>query len=271
MAKTMISRRIWRFARTDCRRILEDASLLIYDERILRRMEREGRGGDGNLLLRLATALKPIGLDLFDAKGNLIDDPMEGNRRYQAFFQSVLLRYVKHRDGRALTPAEANLLVQRETRFQNEGGPHAAVRVGIDERNKEDKQLENRVHSAMLRAFGLYVGFDFPFNTAPEYEFVLRLPGALVETNGVGSERGRTRWKFTSAQIFPDGYEMKARSLWIDRDAQRTALGRVAIDDEDGALEFIKLVGARGPLVEALRLQQEWRPKGAHRLEAKQF
>jgi hypothetical protein len=75
----------------------------------------------------------------------------------------------------------------------------------------------------------------------------------LIETNGVGFRDGRTRWSFTGDQIFPDGFEMRARSLEIDRDAQRKALGRVTIDDEETALEFVELVGDDGALLEAVR------------------
>jgi hypothetical protein len=46
---------------------------------------------------------------------------------------------------------------------------------------------------------------------------------------------------------------MKARSILIDRDAQKKVLGRVAIDDETKAVEFIETVGREGPLLEAVR------------------
>ena len=53
--------------------------------------------------------------------------------------------------------------------------------------------------------------------------------------------------------LFPDGYEMKARSILIDRDGQKKVLGRVAIDDETKAIEFMETVGREGPLLEAVR------------------
>jgi hypothetical protein len=56
---------------------------------------------------------------------------------------------------------------------------------------------------------------------------------------------------------------MKARSLVIDRDGQKKALGRVAIDDQEKALEFVELVGNDGPLLEAVRNLKESGDRGA--------
>jgi hypothetical protein len=64
---------------------------------------------------------------------------------------------------------------------------------------------------------------------------------------------GQTRWKFTGDELFPDGYEMKARSLVIDREGQKAALGRAAIDDTDTALKFLELIGDEEPLLAAVR------------------
>ena len=48
-------------------------------------------------------------------------------------------------------------------------------------------------------------------------------------------------------------HKMKARSILIDRDRQVKTFGRVAIDDEAKATEFIEAVGPDGPLLEAVR------------------
>ncbi len=70
------------------------------------------------------------------------------------------------------------------------------------------------------------------------------------------------RWTFTADRIFPDGFEMTARSLDIDREGQKRALGRVAIDDEEKALEFLELVGNDGLLMEAVRKLKETGDRG---------
>lgn len=85
----------------------------------------------------------------------------------------------------------------------------------------------------------------------------------MIESNGIAFGNGRTRWKFTGDQIFPDGYEMMARSVVIDRDGQKKALGRVAIDHEEKALEFLELVGDDGSLLEAVRKLRQTGDRGA--------
>jgi hypothetical protein len=46
---------------------------------------------------------------------------------------------------------------------------------------------------------------------------------------------------------------MIARSIEIDRDGQKTTLGRVVVDDENKAMEFMEVVGGERQLLEAVR------------------
>ncbi len=113
---------------------------------------------------------------------------------------------------------------------------------------------------------GLYnIPLAFLFRGSPRFDFALQLPGEIIESNGTVLENGRTRWSFTGDEMFPDGYEMKARSLEIDREWQRKALGRVAIDDREKALEFLELVGDDATLREAVRKLRETGDRGAPR------
>lgn len=79
------------------------------------------------------------------------------------------------------------------------------------------------------------------------------LPGELIESNATRTKAGRIHWKFGGGQLFPDGFAMDARSIFIDRDGQRKVLGHVVIDDETKAMEFIEIVGDEGPFLEAVR------------------
>ena len=67
----------------------------------------------------------------------------------------------------------------------------------------------------------------------------------------------QTRWKFTGDQIFPDGYEMKARSLDLDREGQKKILGRVAIEDVAKALEYLDLIKDEDPMLTVVRKARE--------------
>jgi len=166
-----------------------------------------------------------------------------------------VLQHVRHRDGSALDRSEWDALIAR---WRKEPGS-----MKLDKRQEE--RLERFVGPLVPRLMGLYgfpLSFLFP-PANPRFDFALRLPGELVETNGAGFRNGRTLWSFTGEEIFPDGFEMKARSLEIDREAQRKVLGRVAIDDEEKALEFVELIGDDGTLLEAVRKLKEAGGRGA--------
>ena len=162
----------------------------------------------------------------------------------------MAVQYLRHRDGAAVTAAEADALIEQILKGHRY---EAAIREQAkqwDDPLKGDKKLEKRLMRALVGMVGLYA---FPFSGAPEYEFTVRLPGELVETNGTGNKGGRTRWKFDTGDLFPDGFEMKARSIVIDRDGQKKVLGRMVIDDETRAIEFMELAGGEGTLLEAVR------------------
>jgi hypothetical protein len=231
------------FVRRDVRRALEEASVLLYDAAVRRRFRRDDETMDPELAGRMVALLKGIGFDPLDAQGKLIAD-QEAERRVDEFLRRVILQHGRHRDGSALDRSEADALIARARNDPSFLKP--------DERQME--RLTRFAAPQLLRMTGLY-NFPLPllFRGGPRYDFSLRLPGELVETNGIGFKSGRTRWQFTGTDIFPDGYEMKARSLEIDREAQKKALGRVAIDDGETALEFIELIGDDRSLLEAVR------------------
>jgi hypothetical protein len=245
--------RLFAFIRSDGRRFLEEGSVLLYDDAV-RHRQIWGEPPDPELVIRLAEQVKRlIGLDLFDQKGNVVSEG-EVWRRLDAFPREFLIRHVRHRDGTALTRAEADALIQ-----STQGEPHLAKPD-----QEREKQLQERTGRFWLRMVGLYGPLAFLFRGGtPGYEFVLRLPGDLIETNGTISRTGQTRWKFTGDQLFPDGYEMKARSLVIDREGQKTTLGRVVIDDADTALKFLELIGDEEPLLAAVRKARATGKSGA--------
>jgi hypothetical protein len=242
--------------RANGRRFVENVSLIFYD------VAARGlvTGKDGKLDVALTNHLyeeaERFGLDpksllgLFAVPSN----EKESERRLNAYLGRLVVQYFRHRDGAALTAAEADAFIQgisNNHRYEKEIQEQTKR---IKDRFAADKQLEKRVKRAFLDMAGLYYPLRFPlFNGPPEYEFAIQLPGELVETSGTGTKAGRTRWKFTGVGLFPGGYEMKARSILIDRDAQKKVLGRVAIDDETKAVEFIETVGREGPLLEAVR------------------
>jgi hypothetical protein len=243
------------FLRTDVRRFLEQASHILYDAAVRGKLMDERRQLDPAMCKNLFDAAERCGIDpkwLVDAFALPANDK-EKTQAEKRLFGSLFVKYFRHRDGRMLTLAEADALAQAvlvEHRYdkalEEQGKP-------LEETLQKDEQLKKRAGRAFLQIVGLYSGFQFLFTGGPRYEFAMALPGELVETNGLGTQGGRTRWKFTSDELYPSGYEMRARSVVIDRDAQRKTLGRVVIEDVATARQFIAIVGQDGPLLEAVR------------------
>jgi hypothetical protein len=240
------------FVRGDVRRALEEASVLVYDAGVRRRL-RHGDTIDPELVARLVALVRRLGFDPLDASGKPLSSP-ELDRRIEESLRRVMLEHVRHRDGSALEGSEWDALFAR---WRKKPGF-----MKLDERQEE--RLRRFVEPLVPRMMGMYgVPLALFFPNTPRFAFALQLPGVLIETNGVGLGNGRTRWSFAGDEVFPDGYEMRARSLEIDRDAQRKALGRVAIDDEESALEFVELVGEKGALLEAVRKLKVTGDRGA--------
>ncbi len=260
--------------RANGRRFLENASLILYDAAARGRV----MGDDGMLDVALTKHLieeaDRCGLDrklleIFE----LSADKKESERRLNAFLAQLVVQYFKHPDGAAVTAVEADELIQaisKNHRYEQAGREEEKR---IEERLQGDKQLEKRVKRALLRMAGLYSSFRFLFSGGPpQYEFAILLPGELVETNGTGTKAGRTRWRFTGEQLFPNGYEMKARSIRIDRDGQKKVLGRVVIDDETKAMEFMEVAGGEGPLLEAVhKLRQTGDRNGFRQVKTRTY
>ena len=131
----------------------------------------------------------------------------------------------------------------------------------------ETNSSRSGVKRAFLRMAGLYCPsvslFSMDLRTTNSRSAFLESSSRQMAR---GPKAGRTRWKFAGERLFPNGYEMKARSIEIDRDGQKKILGRVVIDDETNAMEFMEIVGAEGPLLEAVRkLRRDRRPQGIQR------
>ena len=172
----------------------------------------------------------------------------------EEFVRRVVMQHVRHRDGSALERPEVDSLIARARTDPNFMKPD----------KRQEERLKRFILPLLLRMMGLHnVPLTFLFRGSPRYDFALRLPGELIESNGTVFKNGRTRWTFTADRIFPEGYEMKARSLDIDREGQKKVLGRVAIDDEEKALEFLELVGDDNTLMEAVRKLKETGDRGA--------
>ena len=244
------------FIRTAVRRFLERASVILYGAAVRGKVMDENRQLDPAMWKELEEAAERCGLD----PRRLVDvfkvrsDNNERTQAEKGFFRPLVVRHFRHHDGTVLTAAEADAFLQAVLVDHRYDKALEAQTKPFNNALEKDEQVKKRFGRAVLHLIGLYGGFQFPFaGGPPQYEFAIALPGELVETNGMGTKGGRTRWKFTSDELFPSGYEMNARSIVIDRDSEKKVLGRVVIDDQTKAMAFMDAVGREGPLLDGVR------------------
>src|SRR5262249_38314843 len=108
---------------------------------------------------------------------------------------------------------------------------------------QHEKEIQAQLGPPLCRMTGLYNSpFTFFRGVSPKFACSIQLPGLLVESNGAGEGPDKTRWHFSADQSFPDGYEMKARSVEIDSERQKRILGRVMILEADKVQDYLEIV-----------------------------
>lgn len=235
------------YIRIDGRRFLEQAAIALYDVAARHTSYDE-------LVSVWADVTGRFGLDLRDEESNVVSQD-EAVSRLEEFFRRLITKHVRHRNGDPLTEPEVDAILSSTS--QKAGDKPAAPR-GEDQAPRRLERVEDQLGPILLRMTGLYNPLAFLFQGGvPQYEFTLQLPGQLIETNGMIATSNRASWKFTSNELFPTGYQMKARSVVLDVDAQKKILGRVVIPDGLKALELMELVDGDSPLLEAVRKVRE--------------
>ncbi len=241
------------FVRSDVRRFLENVSIVWYDAAVRGRILDDRGRLDSALKNRVFQEVERLGFDpkLVAQASTAAPDEQASSRAANALFSHLIVQHFRHRNGNAVTTDEADKLVAAISKnLLYEGAIREQTKRMDDLFTGDDKK---RFKRALVRMMGLYASLSFLFSGGgPEYDFAIVLPGEIIESNGTRLRAGRTRWKFNSGETFPDGYDMKARSIWIDREGQQKVLGRVVIDDEAKAMEFIELAGGEGPVLDAL-------------------
>ncbi len=169
------------FIRTDVRRALEEASLLLYDAGVRRRILRDDETMDPELAGALVALSRHIGFDPLDAKGKLVAGE-EAQRRTEELLRRVVMQHVRHRDGSNLERPEVETLIARARTDPNFMKPD----------KRQEERLKRFVMPLVIRMTGLYgIPLGFRFSGSPRYDFSLRLPGELIESNGTVFKNGR--------------------------------------------------------------------------------
>ncbi|MDR3077936.1 MAG: hypothetical protein LBV15_04130 [Planctomycetota bacterium] len=102
----------------------------------------------------------------------------------------------------------------------------AAVQKAITARHGSINAFLGKLSALAPRAFGAYlIGSVMPFHMLPEttYRYRLRLPGAIIQTNGVRELNGDLAWSFSDNDLAFTGQSMWARTIFV-REAAAAAL-----------------------------------------------
>lgn len=194
---------------------------------------------------RFVAALRGLGVKLPENAENTADS-MVIDQAIRDYLHALILRDVKRRDGQPMTEADVQAIFGVSST--------APYRENLEKYVKDHKdELDSKLVPLVVRMTGLYNYPPIFTGPGPQFVFGLRLPGWVVETNGTADDRGRIAWGFGGSQLFPDGFEMKAESLEVNRSAQERLLGRVVIDDAKSARALRDLVASDDALADLLR------------------
>ena len=98
----------------------------------------------------------------------------------------------------------------------------AAVQRAITARHGSVNAFLGKISALAPRAFGAYlIGSAMPFHMIPEaaYRYRLRVPGTIIQTNGVRELNGDLAWNFGDRDLAFTGQSMWARTIFIREDA----------------------------------------------------
>ena len=94
----------------------------------------------------------------------------------------------------------------------------AALQQAITARHGSINAFVNKIAGLVPRAFGTYLtGTVMPIYMLPEttYQYRLKLPGTVIQTNGVRELNGELVWNFADRDLAFTGQSMWARSIFV--------------------------------------------------------
>lgn len=198
---------------------------------------------------RFAAALRRAGVEIPEGAEKAAAPTMISEVA-QAHIKAMILRDVKRRDGQPMTEADVQAILNdpSQPKFRD-----AWKKYGDEHKDEIDAKLAPLV----IRMTGLYAYPPISLTPGPQFAFGIRLPGWIIDTNGTSDEPGHITWNFRGQDLYPGGFEMKAESLDINREAQTRLLGRVAIDDVNSARALRDLLAQDDDLADLLRRAAE--------------
>ena len=150
--------RLVAWLRSDGRRFLENASLIVYDAAVRGRVLGKNNQFDVDLINGLYEEAEQLGLDL-KLVGEMFKLPADQERNERAakvFVSRLVVRFFRHRDGTALRAAEADELVRAMADGHRYADAFREESKRIEKSFEGNKEVARRVQRAAARMVGIY-------------------------------------------------------------------------------------------------------------------
>ena len=230
----------------------------LYLEKSLNKHRRLSNNDE--LYLQGAKILQRYGLNVFDARQQVIKDNKLFAERLRAFVDENLQRHVRDKQDRPLSLELRQDALQ--TLFPKER----------DDEDVPDEDTETRLAQAITRAtlsrFGTQENFDeaiarlvarifglyaFPL-LAPKRQFEYRMdfPGIVLQTNGTVIGDRTIRWRFEASEAYPLGYQMHAVVAEVNTTALAKYFPDATLEKREHLAEFLDFIAEDDSLRDAL-------------------
>ncbi len=175
----------------------------------------------------------------------------ELERALREFTIQKILQHVRRKDGKPLDKQMVGVFLDELS------SPATGTRNTLDQALDQviaqkyggKEKLQEQLERLFVRLAGLHVTLAFP---GDDFDFVLTVPGEVIETTGQVLSGNRVRWRFAESEAYPLGYAMQCRSLLPILDMQKDLLQNQPLADRETMLAFIALLADREPLRLAL-------------------
>ncbi len=205
----------------------------------------------------MADVCARYGMNLRDGQGQLLDE--DRARRVVALFAGDVIRQrLKRRDGQPVPQTAVDDLLEwvNLKDYSQSKNPRLARLDGLAQKVVakqfgSQQKFEELMAPLGARMLGLYrVEILGP---PRRFDYTLRMPGPIVETNGLLLADNRVRWKFEAVQAYPYGYAMECRALVPQLALQRELPGAAPFKSRQDMLAFVAAVEGDFRLGETLR------------------
>lgn len=227
--------------RTDAAAWFDESHALIVEAAIRRELHGEDDGK--RLVTRLRANSAKYGLELPVSNEELIEGS-EVDETVTGFLIAKVRETVRTSAGEPIDEQEALAILQQigftvdddTLRWEPSDGWKRAV---LQRFGSEEAAVAKR-DELVTRLAGVYQAILLASPRPFHHE--LELPGIVVESTGTLTGAGQVAWRFDAREAFPLGYQMHARSLSADTQAQQRVLGGQRIAGLEELSEYVAIM-----------------------------